>query len=67
MIFFPMQYFVRTADSDVEHCLNHFTFLPVWEIQQLVAQHKVPAVPPPASTATGACHEPLPSPPAGAA
>ena len=41
IIFFPMQYFVRTADSDVEHCLNHFTFLPVWEIQQLVAQHKV--------------------------
>lgn len=35
------QYFVRTADQDVEKFLKYFTFLPLGEIEQIMEQHSV--------------------------
>ena len=41
LCFLSVQYFVRTADSDVERYLNHFTFLSVEEVKQTMEQHQV--------------------------
>lgn len=35
------QYFVRTADQDVEKFLKYFTSLPLDEIEQIMEQHSV--------------------------
>ena len=35
------QYFLNTADDDVEKLLRFFTFLPLEEIQQIITLHQV--------------------------